>query len=192
MSSQASNVIPLRKEREGETAVESALQRLADEHEMALRRFVRVRLAGHPDHEDLVQEVFLRVARQDRLQERLSRSADAVRSYLFSIATNIIRDRYRQALMRKKHDEVINFGSSMEDAACSAEDIVSVQEQRDIIKSAILKLTPSTRDAFMMSRFEGLSYRQIADRMNISVSMVEKHVMRALSGIRQRIDRHGT
>ena len=46
--------------------------------------------------------------------------------------------------------------------------------------AAIRALPPKTRDAFLLHRFEGLTYRQIAGRLGISVSMIEKHIAEAL------------
>ena len=193
MTNHASNVVRLRSATSDKTGGDTALQRTVAEHEPALRRFARARLAGHPDYEDIVQEVFLRLARQNRWEERLGGSLDAVRSYLFSIATNVIRDRYRQSVMRRKHSVMTEHeaDAGAHYPACSSEDIVSAQEQLVAVTSALMKLQPGCRHAFVLSRFEGLSYRQIADKMNISVSMVEKHVMRALAGIRRSIERAG-
>ena len=185
MAGNASKVVHIRR-RDG---VSEALQRIALEHEPALRRFVGARLSAHPDHEDVVQETFLRVARQEDVEEKLSRSLDSVRSYLFSIATNVMRDSHRKAVTRQKYDDLTRHLSRAHGSESSAEEVVSAQEQLGNVKAAIIKLSPDCRDAFVLNRFEGLSYREVADRMGVSVSMVEKHIMRALRDIRRRVDR---
>ena len=183
---EASNVVNFRRK----GGASDALRRIALEHEPALRRFVGARLSAHAHHadqEDVVQETFLRVARQEGVEEKLSRSLDSVRSYLFSIATNVLRDSYRKAATRQKYDDVARQGARALET--SAEEVVSTQEQLRFVKAAIMKLKPDCRDAFVLNRFEGLSYREVADTMNVSVSMVEKHIMHALSDIRRRVDR---
>ena len=185
MASNTSRIVHLRRK----DSASDALQRIALEHEPALRRFVSARLASHPDHEDVVQETFLRVARQEDIERKLSRSLDSVRSYLFSIATNVIRDRYRKAATRQKYDDLTTYRARARGTESSAEDVVSAQEQLGTVKAAIMKLSPECRDAFVLNRFEGLSYREVADTMCVSVSMVEKHIMRALAEIRRRVDR---
>ncbi len=185
MASNASKVVQFPRK----DGVSDALQRIALEHGPALRRFVGARLSAHPDHEDVVQETFLRVARQQDVEERLSRSLDSVRSYLFSIATNVIRDSYRKAVTRQKYDDLTRDRARARGLESSAEDVVSAQEQLGNVKAAIMRLSPECRDAFVLNRFEGLSYREVADTMNVSVSMVEKHIMRALAEIRRRVDR---
>lgn len=185
MASNTSKVVHFRRK----DGVSDALQRIALEHEPALRRFVGARLSAHPDHEDVVQETFLRVARQENVEEKLSRSLDSVRSYLFSIATNVIRDRYRKAASRRRYDDLTRHRGREHGMESSAEEIVSAQEQLRNVKAAIMKLSPECRDAFVLNRFAGLSYREVADTMCVSVSMVEKHIMRALAEIRRRVDR---
>ena len=184
MASNASKIVHFRRK----DGVSDALQRIALEHEPALRRFVGARLSAHPDHEDVVQETFLRVARQEGVEEKLSRSLDSVRSYLFSIATNVIRDSYRKAVTRQKYDDLTRYRARAHGVESSAEEVVSAQEQLGQVKAAIMKLSPECRDAFVLNRFEGLSYREVADTMSVSVSMVEKHIMRALAEIRRRVD----
>ncbi len=185
MASNASKVVHLRRK----DHVSDTLKRIALEHEPALRRFVGARLPAHPDHEDVVQETFLRVARQKDVEEKLSRSLDSVRSYLFSIATNVIRDSYRRDVTRRKYDDLTRHRARAGGLESSAEEVVSAQEQLGNVKAAIMKLGPDCRDAFVLNRFEGLSYREVADTMGVSVSMVEKHIMRALAEIRRRVDR---
>lgn len=185
MASNTSKIVHFRRK----DGASDALQRIALEHEPALRRFVGARLSAHPDHEDVVQETFLRVARQEDVEEKLSRSLDSVRSYLFSIATNVIRDSYRKAVTRRKYDDLTRYRARARGVESSAEEVVSAQEQLRNVKAAIMTLSPECRDAFVLNRFEGLSYREVADTMSVSVSMVEKHIMRALAEIRRRVDR---
>ena len=67
--------------------------------------------------------------------------------------------------------------------APSPEDILVSQQNLAAMKKAILKLPAKCRHACLLSRLRNLSYSEIADEMNISISMVEKHIMRALAAI---------
>ena len=51
--------------------------------------------------------------------------------------------------------------------------------------AVIRALPPKTRDAFLLHRFEALTYRQIAARLGVSVSMVEKHIAEALRQLKK-------
>ncbi|MBC7210389.1 MAG: sigma-70 family RNA polymerase sigma factor, partial [Pseudomonas sp.] len=56
------------------------------------------------------------------------------------------------------------------------------------LRQVLAELSPRRREALMLHRFEGLTQAQIAERMNISVSMVEKHIAAALLQCKQRLD----
>ncbi|MEN7341747.1 MAG: RNA polymerase sigma factor [Pseudomonadota bacterium] len=169
--------------------VRDVLSDVVDDHVAALRRFVRIRLNDHPDYEDLVQETFLRLAHQDHLEQRLSRGRSSTRSYLFSIASNLINDRYRKAKVRKLYMEREASDGERENSSISAADHAELRENIEQIGRAVEGLNPTTRRAFLLSRIEALSYREIAGELGVSVSMVEKHIIRALAEIRNTMDR---
>ena len=163
------------------------LRRIVRVHEPAVRRFLRARLANHPDHEDLVQEIYLRLLRQEDLEEKLSMGEAQTRSYLFSMSNNLIRDRFRREKVRSELSLNLIAEQTPDNRGPSPEDILVSLQTIAAIKKTILMLPALTQRAFLLSRFQELSYREIADDMNISISMVEKHIMRALAAIRSCI-----
>lgn len=138
---------------------------------------------GQPvdDAEDIVQEAFVRFHRAGH-----ELSAPDARPLLFAIAKNLLKDHWKQAnrvrarTVRLDADEAT---AAWERAPCEAPaaDRRSIARQ-DLagVAEAIKTLPPRCRDAFLLHRFEDLSYRQIADRLGVSVSMVEKHLAEAL------------
>ena len=63
---------------------------------------------------------------------------------------------------------------------------VTMQAGRQEAAAAVIRaLPPKTRDAFLLHRFEALTYRQIAGRLGVSVSMVEKHIAEALRQLKK-------
>ena len=175
------------RERQRRSA-DDLLQKIVSEHEPALRRFLRARLSGHADFEDLVQDTFVRIARMDNLREKLSQGEAQTRSYLFSIASNLIKDRHRRWKVSVVSVDAEDADSDQTQLEASAEEVVAWRQELASLKRAILKLDRNCREAFVLSRIHGKSYREIAESMNISVSMVEKHIMRALVAIRRRVD----
>lgn len=164
------------------------LLEVIQEHETALKRFLRMRLANEPDREDIAQEVYVRLCRQEGLAEKLSFGPEKTRAYLFTIATNLIRDMARRGATRQvsQHDHLNE--EECEDEMPSAEDRLQSRQELTRIKDLIGKLDPKCRRAFLFSRLDNMSYREIADEMEISVSMVEKHISRALARIRPRVE----
>ena len=186
MSRDSPNIVDLGQHRKT-VARHALLHRIIRDHEPALRRFLRARLANHPDYEDLVQEIYMRLARQTNLDEKLSMGEAQTRSYLFSIATNLIRDRHRRKAIRRKAKWTLAAEEILKNPAPSPEDILISRQDLDAARKAILSLPANCRRAFVLSRFRNLSYRKIAEEMNISISMVEKHIMRALTDLRSAV-----
>ena len=161
------------------------LERAFQEHGPALQRFLRARLALAEDREDIVQDLFVRLARTDGLAEKLSERSGNTRSYLFSIATNLIVDMKRKQMVR----EASHHDSYEEEAAPTPhptpEMIIMTQEQVGVMKQLLATIKPKPRQAFVLSRYLHKSYSEIADEMGVSVSTVEKYVSSALSTLRE-------
>jgi RNA polymerase sigma factor (sigma-70 family) len=124
---------------------------------------------------DTVQDACVR-ALQVPAPETIS---DPVR-YVLRIARNLFIDR-----RRKGKREAQLFEHSI-DVALAADDrpgperVLAGKESLAGILAAIEKLPPRCREAFVLHRFENLSYPLIAHRMAISISAVEKHVAEAM------------
>lgn len=165
------------------------LLQIVDEHESAIQRFLRVRLANEADRDDVVQEVFARMCRIENLSDKLSLGVDRTRAFLYMTASNLVRDLHRREKTRRKDAHQPFDDESFADQTASIEDQLQSSQKLEIVTRAIDSLKPSCRQAFVMSRIDCMSYREIADQMNISVSMVEKHITNALIAIRQAVNR---
>ncbi len=187
------NIVSLNKRRTD--AKKQVLERLYNEHGSRLRAFLRVRLNSDEDHEDLIQDVFVRLAGLDNLAEKLTRQTSSARAYVFSIANNLIVDLLRRKAVRRPHD--VGQLEHMPDVEVnvSPESIVSTDEQLALVKQRILELSPRVQHAFVLSRFQFMNYRQIAAEMNVPVKRVEKYIAKALSRLREKREPesgHGT
>ena len=58
-------------------------------------------------------------------------------------------------------------------------EVLAAQERLERIMAALESLGPRTREIFLMHRLDGLKYREIAARLDITVSAVEKHIAKA-------------
>ncbi len=136
---------------------------------------------GQPldDAEDLVQEAFARF-------HRAGHRADDVdaRPLLFAISKNLMKDLWKatnreRARVVGQDVDVVAWESAPSEAPAADRSSIARQELAGVAE-AIRALSPRCRDAFLLHRFENLSYRQIAERLGVSVSMVEKHLAEAL------------
>lgn len=160
------------------------MERIVAEHEPALRRFLRVRLALEPDRDDVIQDVFVRLSALDDIGNKLSEGPRQTRSYLFSIASNLIRDRQRRAKVRQA-DSHESFDDEL---ACqsghSPEELATASQTINRMRETLNGLGPRCRHAFVLSRMKHKGYQQIASEMGVTVSAVEKHIAKALIALR--------
>lgn len=154
-----------------------------------LMAYLRRRDQGAVDAEDVVQEAFLRFQKAGH-----DLSASDARPLLFVIARNIQFDRWKAAARearRSSADDVyaLDAGPRAVSHPSPRADQGLIDRQNLAAASvAIRNMPPKTRQAFLLHRFEGCTYRQIAGRLGISVSMVEKHIAEALRRLKESQD----
>lgn len=135
--------------------------------------------------EDIVQETFLRF---HRAGNQIT-DPDA-RPLIFVITKNLLKDHWKSASREQSRragvspEELETVGQAMADDAPAPDRRLLGREQLDQALAVIRALPPRTRDAFLLHRFEDLTYRQIADRLDVSVSMIEKHLAEALKRLK--------
>ena len=142
-------------------------------HSAWLSRMLTLRLKATPlDVDDIVQETYVRIARYA--------PADAQRhpkSLLMRIAVNLARDHMRRNVVRGGlAAQLPADGRERPETAIGPD-----QEQLLDLKQAILGLPPIYRDVFVLSRFTGLTYDEIASHVGISVKTVEWRMSKALA-----------
>lgn len=152
-----------------------------------LKSYFRKRVYVAEEAEDLVQEVFCRIAAQGGAERMENPEA-----YIFQVAANLLRDRARRESTR---------ASAMREIGHRTEDFVEVLSPERVLQGkqgladldrALTELPARTRIIFVLHRFEELKYSEIARRLDISVSGVEKHMMEAIRHLAARLGRSGS
>ena len=162
-----------------------SIEELYREHSPRLVRSI-ARRTSRDEALDLVQDIFLRIA---RLGVSGLQRLDRPEAYLSRIATNLLRDRKRTAVRHHSDRHV-----TVDEQSLPGTDQQQLLESRDMLRrmeAAMLKLRPITREIFMAHRIDGLSYAEIAERTGLSVKGVEKHMGKAIAQLmrtRRRID----
>lgn len=148
-----------------------------------LKRYFGARVRPGVDVDDLVQEVFLRLARRTEGAE-----LQAIEGYVFTVANSVLTDSYRHAGRRLPtafgRDEGLDARAEQEER--SPERILLGQEELAAVERALLELPERTRMVFALNRYEEFTYQEIAASLSVSVSAVEKHMMRALAHLARR------
>jgi len=148
------------------------------------------RVHDRSEAEDLTQETFAR-----SVQRVSVRDDTQVGSYLFTIGANLLRDRARRASSHHSaaHDSISD--PQVNSSLLSAEDqgaerVIIVREALQRALAALNELDEQTRDIFVLFRLEKMKQREIASRYGISVSAVEKRIVKAAAHLAARLDRN--
>ena len=160
------------------------LAKLFRSEQPSLARAVRRRIGDADEAADLVQDAFARL-----LQARPAAALRAPKAYLQRIISNLLRDRYKRAENRF----LVRTAEGAEPAlAVVPPEQTWAIEAKDLMTAyaaAVAALTPRTREVFLMHRVEELRYREIAERLGITVATVEYHMARALAQLDEALDR---
>ena len=162
---------------------QALIEGLIVSHGEQLRRFLLSRVRNIADVPDITQEVYLRMLRVSNVES--IRSPEA---YLFTVAQHVLQQHTLKmaALPSVELAQVLNAQSSATQADPALE-LVATQSL-DQLQEALEKLSPKVRAVFMLSRRDGLSFDEIAERLGCSRPMVKKYLMKALLQFRQRLE----
>ena len=131
--------------------------------------------------EEIVQEVMFRIwVNRDSLQIKTS-----IGSYLFRAVRNSCMNLLKHVEVREDYkvwNETMGPGSEH-----SNEDHLIVSELEKKIREAIDALPMERRRVFIMSRYDGLTYAEIARKLDISVKTVENQMGKALKTLREEL-----
>jgi RNA polymerase sigma factor (sigma-70 family) len=152
------------------------------QHLQGLKRFLRSRLGCEAAAADLAQETFLRLSRL-----RQPYHIDDPRTYLFRIAANLATD-YQRA--QNRHTSLLTQDIKcrvIAESTPTPERIALAREQIELLRRAADELPPLYRQIVYLQRFEEVPQHQIAQRLGVSISTVERAMLRAMEHFRQRL-----
>jgi RNA polymerase sigma-70 factor, ECF subfamily len=137
-----------------------------------------IRIGLRPEEaEDIVQEVFLRLFQ--RLRERGEQGQ--MRRWIFRVAHNLAIDQHRQQRRSalKSWQEWVELSARLQDRTSNPEERLLKEEQIAVLDQALGTLT-SRQAQCLDLRMEGLSYREIGDRLGVTVSTVAESLKLAI------------
>lgn len=155
-----------------------ALHSLYRDHHGWLQGWLRQRLGDRERAADIAQDTFLRLL----VTRRLPMPGEG-RSYLAQVARNLIIDHWRRQRIEQSYLESIAHLGEIELPSLEARAIVIETLMR--IDSMLDAMPYKVREAFLLSQFEGLSYTDIATRLAVSLSSVQKYMSRAIQACYQ-------
>jgi RNA polymerase sigma-70 factor, ECF subfamily len=167
-----------------------ALNGLMERHGEKLFHYLIRLLQNEADAADLAQETFVRV-----FQHRKKFRGDArFSTWLYTIATNLARDRVRQA-MRRPHvsldaetsEQGRGLGDGLESRDLPPYAQIARDERIAVIREAVASLPEAFRIPLVLAEYEDLSQAEIAEILKCSVKAVENRIYRARQQLRKRL-----
>ena len=143
--------------------------------------FLNARLGNRQVAEDVVHDAYVRV-----LGRASEVPIEQPRAFLYRTALNLVIDGHRRNALRQSEPlEVLD--SEERFAPCSPHTSHDQRQRLEMLERALAELPAACRDSFLLRKLEGLSHLQIAARLGISRSLVEKHIVNAMKHCRVRM-----
>jgi len=158
---------------------EQAFELLFRKYYVRLCAFANKFLNEPEDAKEIVQDVFAKIweGRQEIDPE------DSLKSYVFKIAQNLSINKLRRNKVESRYSEVLKL-VYIENREISVHESLMASELEENIANSIGNLPAECRKIFELSRIEGLKYKEIADKLNISIKTVEAQMSKALRLLR--------
>ena len=159
-----------------------AFEALYDRYASSIFDYTHARVHDRYTAQDIVQELFVSL-----WQKRRELLVQTCRTYLFAAAKNLIVSQYRKELARAARQEMWEASRQHEEE--NADQQILVHDLRIRYQEGLRLLPEKCQLVFTLSR-NGLSNREVADRLNISEKTVEQHITKALRFLKVHLREH--
>lgn len=160
-----------------------AFKTLFDTYFEEVRRYVFYRSGNEDLSTDIAQDTFIRIwEKQNDIDPK------RVKGLLFKIANDLFISSYR------KDKVAFNFFKNYEvqEQSQTPYDDISYEELKSAYETALNNLPEKQRVVFLMSRIDELKYKEIAERLDLSVKAVEKRMSQALDHMKHALRKYSS
>lgn len=170
MNLKKSEIELIRDFKNGDT---KAFEKLFQKYHKKLYAFLFHLLRSKDDAEEIVQETFIKIweKREDFID---GYSFDP---FLFTIAKNAFLNQSRRKINRRVFEDHLNFLEEI--ASEKTDDYIIFKETKEIINTIIEGLPPKRKEIFLLRKIEGLSRKEIVEKLDISIVTVDNQLMKA-------------
>lgn len=152
---------------------QESVHSLYSHHHSWLNAWLRSKLGNAADAADLAQDTFVRL-----LQRREQLELSAPRAFLRTIARGLVIDHWRREELHRAYLEALSHLPEAEVPSVETRELL--MELLERIAQMLDGLKPKVRRAFLLAQCEGLTHKEIAAQMGISLRSVERYVADAL------------
>lgn len=160
----------------------NAFQYLVDKYQNQVIKTACYFVGNMADAEDLSQEIFLEIIRSMKSFKRSSSLSTWIYRITVNRSLNLVKKRQRQGVMMRIESLFRNPGGQETPKVTEPSvmpDEVEHNEMRELLHAALRRLPENQRIAFVLSKFDDQSYKQIAEIMKIKLPAVESLIHRA-------------
>lgn len=167
------------------SADDHAFRQLFDQFVKKVYYFVYGHIKDKLEAEDITQNVFVRIWEKKEMIDP-DRSFDG---FIFTIAHRLVIDHFRINAKLYRLKNVVPLSEADIPSSIHTDDLVHHHQLESLYHKALQSLPPRRKEIFLLSRHSGLSNREIAEKMGISVKTVESQMTAALGFLRDFFDR---
>ncbi len=168
---------------------DSAFDVLLGRWEKRIRGAIYRLVGSDEEARDLCQEAFLKAYKSLRSFKQEARFS----SWLYQIALNLCRDRIRRRRGKTmvSLDELEEGGAAMPVAGPTALDLLQERDTSRLVAQAIEALPGEQREVIILKEYQGLTFLEIAQALDVPISTVKTRLYRGLDQLRSRLEREG-
>jgi RNA polymerase sigma-70 factor (ECF subfamily) len=147
-----------------------------DAHFDDLRRYLIYRSGDQDLSGDIAQNVFMKV-----WTRKIELASGNIKSLLFKMATDEFISHIRRKKVERAYSDSIDLRLVQESDSGDDE----LKDKKEQLKKALNKLPEKQRTALLMNKMQGLTYKEIAESLNLSEKAIEKRISQALGTLKQ-------
>lgn len=160
-----------------------AFKSLFEMYHQKLYFFLFAILKSKEDVEEIIQETFLKVW-ENRANLWIDYSFEA---FVFRIAKNTSLNYHRKRVNRTVFENHLSFFTESSNSA--ADEYVLFEETKQIIRTILNGLPPKRKEIFLLARVDGLSRKEIAEKLGISVITVDHQLSKSNSYVKEEFEK---
>jgi RNA polymerase sigma-70 factor (ECF subfamily) len=146
-----------------------------------VKNFAKLLTKSEEDAEDIAQNIFLKLWTRPELWQ----DQETMTGYLYTVTRNEIFNLFKHQKVEQEYEDKVLKAQLLGDEDSSLLENLYYKEVLMLIRMTLSQLPDRRRRVFEMSRFEGLSHKEIADKLQIPLRTVEDHIYKTLTELRK-------
>lgn len=166
---------------EKEPLTRREFEQVFDTYYESVRNYLYYKCSDAELSEDIAQDAFV------KLWETRSRiDKTSLKAYVYTIAGNLLINQQKRNQLKYKF---LNLQTERSEKK-TPEYLLEMEEYDQKLQAALAKIPDGAREVFLMNRIDDLKYHEIAERLGLGVKAVEKRMSKALSILRDELDKN--